>query len=48
MLSCSFGICYFNVSESIRMQLPATDPVSTNDNILLISKLTAELESTGE
>lgn len=48
MLSRSFGIRYVNVLESIRMQLPVTDLVSTKDNIFLISKLTDELESTGE
>jgi len=48
MLSRSFDIRYFNVIESIRKQLLVTDLVSTNDNILSISNLTAELESTNE
>lgn len=45
MLSLNFGIRYFKVIESIRMQLSVIDLVSSNDNILLIFKLTPELES---
>ena len=48
ILSRSFGIWYSNVLEYLRMQLPVTDLVSANNNIFLMFKLTAELESTGE